>query len=85
MYDKYILLKKLYPNYLILIKRKSDLMTFNNDKILYKYNKTLQIDHIIVDNLDIMIKNNYHTNYESIYFKFLLIDFFARKRKELFL
>ena len=71
MKERYEVIKKLYPNYLILIRYKDKLKTFKEDKIIYNYiNKNINkyhINYIILDKLDIEeIKecsdNNYINN-----------------------
>ena len=37
MKERYEVIKKLYPNYLILIRYKDKLKTFKEDKIIYNY------------------------------------------------
>jgi hypothetical protein len=75
MKNRYEIIKSLYPNYLILIKKKNKYFTFNIDKnilkyINYKKNKDLEkknINYLILDNLDIIKttdykeKNKYYT------------------------
>ena len=54
MKERYEVIKKLYPNYLILIRYKDKIKTFKEDKLIYNYlNKNidkLHINYIILDN-----------------------------------
>ena len=81
MKERYEVIKKLYPNYLILIRYKDKLKTFKEDKIIYNYiNKNININkyhikYIILDKLDIeKIKEYSDNNYINIYFKVKIIN-----------
>ena len=79
MKERYEVIKKLYPNYLILIRYKDKLKTFKEDKIIYNYiNKNINkyhINYIILNKLDIeKIKEYSDNNYINIYFKIKIIN-----------
>ena len=58
--NRYKFIKKMYPDYLILIVSKKNLISFNIDNLIYKYYKDkvfkLNINYIILDGLDIIVK-----------------------------
>ena len=59
MKERYKVLKKIYPYYLILIKKNNKYHTFYEDKLIYKNIKNLNnINYIVLNNLEIEIKNN---------------------------
>lgn len=59
MKERYKVLKKIYPYYLILIKKNNKYYTFYEDKLIYKNIKNLNnINYIVLNNLEIEIKNN---------------------------
>ena len=79
MKERYEVIKKLYPNYLILIRYKDKIKTFKEDKIIYNYiNKNINkyhINYIILDKLDIEKTKEYSdNNYINIYFKIKIIN-----------
>ena len=75
MKERYEVIKKLYPNYLILIRYKDKLKTFKEDKIIYNYINKNNINYIILDKLDIeKIKEYSDNNYINIYFKIKIIN-----------
>ncbi len=65
MKERYEVIKKLYPNYLILIIKNSKYYTFDEDKLIFNYlkRKLNNINYIILDNLDIIVKKEYENNY----------------------
>ena len=79
MKERYEVIKKLYPNYLILIRYKDKIKTFKEDNLIYNYlnnniNKT-HINYIILNKLDIeKIKEYSDNNYINIYFKVKIIN-----------
>lgn len=83
MYDKYVLLKKWYPNHLIIFEKKEKIKTFDKDKIVYKYNKNLKLNYIKIIRNEIEISTKYNNNFLNLYRKCMLIDFFKNKRKNL--
>ena len=79
MKERYEVIKKLYPNYLILIRYKDKLKTFKEDKIIYNYiNKNINkyhINYIILNKLNNeKIKEYSDNNYINIYFKIKIIN-----------
>ena len=59
MKERYKVLKNIYPYYLILIKKNNKYYTFYEDKLIYKNIKNLNnINYIVLNNLEIEIKNN---------------------------
>ena len=74
-YNRYLFCKRLYNNYLILIKNKDKIISFDEDlKIIELYGiETIKknINYLILDGLDIKLYNN-NNNY-FYYFKISLI------------
>ena len=69
---RYLFLKKLYPNYVIIILKKDEYITFDIDNkivnfIDYKLDK-YNINYLILDNLE-TIKNNKYINNKYFEFK----------------
>ena len=60
MKERYEVIKKLYPNYLILLIKNNKYYTFDEDKLIFNYlkRKLNNINYIILDNLDIIVKKN---------------------------
>ena len=63
---RYLFLKRLYPNYVIIILKKGKYITFDIDNkivrlIDYKFNK-YNINYLILDNLEIIKIINYTNN-----------------------
>ena len=58
MKERYEVIKKLYQNYLILLIKNNKYYTFDEDKIIFNYlkRKLNNINYIILDNLDIIVK-----------------------------
>ena len=84
MKERYEVIKKLYPNYLILLIKNNKYYTFGEDKLIYTYiNKNLnkyEINYMILDNLDIIVKKEYeNNNYLNYYFKANLINILERR------
>ena len=84
MKERYEVIKKLYPNYLILLIKNNKYYTFDEDKLIYTYiNRNLnkhEINYIILNNLDIIIKKEYeNNNYLNYYFKVNLINILERR------
>ncbi len=84
MKERYEVIKKLYPNYLILLIKNNKYYTFDEDKIIFNYiNRNLnryEINYIILDNLDIIVKKEYeNNNYLNYYFKINLINILERR------
>lgn len=73
MKERYKVLKKIYPYYLILIKKNNKYYTFYEDKLIYKNIKNL-------NNLEIEIKKEYeNNNYLYYYTKYKLIKLLERR------
>lgn len=84
MKERYEVIKKLYPNYLILLIKNNKYYTFDEDKIIFNYiNRNLnryEINYIILDNLDIIVKKEYeNNNYLYYYTKYKLINLLERR------
>ena len=67
-YNRYLICKKLYNNYLILITNKNGYVTFNEDLLILnvidiKMLKDLNIYYVILDNLKIEVHNERINNY----------------------
>ena len=58
MKERYNVLKHIYQNYLILIIKNNKYYTFDEDKLIFNYlkRKLNNINYIILNNLDIIIK-----------------------------
>lgn len=85
MKERYDVLKHIYQNYLILIIKNNKYVTFDEDKIIFNYiNRNLnkyEINYIILDNLDIIIKKEYeNNNYLYYYTKYKLINLLERRK-----
>lgn len=82
MKERYEVIKKLYPNYLILLVKNNKYITFNEDKLIYNYlnKKLININYIILDNLEIIDKKEYeNNNYMYYYLKVKLINAIERR------
>ena len=78
MNERYLILKKLYPNYLILIKVKDKIKLLGVDKKIvdmFGIANLKNVNKLILDNLDIVKKEEYENNkYDVYYLKIRLID-----------
>ena len=78
MNERINILKKLYPNYLILIKHKDKIKFIGIDKLIvdtFGFKKIRNVNKLLLDNLDITILEEYKDNkYESYYLKVKLIE-----------
>lgn len=82
MKERYNVLKHIYPNYLILIIKNNKYYNFDEDKLIFNYlkRKLNNINYIILDNLDIIVKKEYeNNNYLNYYFKINLINILERR------
>lgn len=84
MKERYDVLKHIYQNYLILIIKNNKYYTFDEYKMIFNYiNRNLnkyEINYIILDNLDIIVKKEYeNNNYLNYYFKINLINILERR------
>ena len=61
MKERYNVLKHIYQNYLILLIKNNKYYTFDEDKLIFNYlkRKLNNINYIILDNLDIIVKKEY--------------------------
>ena len=80
MYNRYLALKKFYPDSVILIYHHDKYKTYGDDKLIYDYLDNsnlarLNINYIILNNLDIDYMQEYdHNNYHNILLKAKLIE-----------
>lgn len=78
MNERYLILKRLYPNYLILIKVKDKIKLLDVDKKIvdmFGIDNLKNVNKLILDNLDIVKKEEYENNkYDIYYLKIRLID-----------
>ncbi len=79
MYNRYKFLKKLYKNYVIIIKRKEKYYSYNIDLEILKYINSNNINYIIIENLNIIKKVKYADNTYSKYFYFCKILYIIKK------
>ena len=82
MKERYNVLKHIYQNYLILLIKNNKYYTFYEDKLIFNYlkRKLNNINYIILDNLDIIVKKEYeNNNYLNYYFKINLINILERR------
>lgn len=77
MNERYLILKRLYPNYLILIKVKDKIKLLGIDKKIvdmFGIDNLKNVNKLILDNLDIVKKEEYENNkYDIYYLKIRLI------------
>lgn len=75
--NRYNFIKKMYPDYLILLVSKNNYTSFYLDKLIYSYylDKVfkLTINYIILDGLDIIKKVEFTNNKYYYYSKLVLI------------
>jgi len=85
---RYVYLKKLYPDYLIVFvnykKNKVSFETFGFDNLILNYLKLSELDkhsisYIIVDNLEIIEKRSYIYNNYYRYKKMILVKNLLKK------
>ncbi len=73
MNERINILKKLYPNYLILVKVKDKIKFVGIDKLIvdtFGIKKLKNVNKLLLDNLDIKILEEYDNNsYEDYYLK----------------
>lgn len=88
-FTRYLFVKKIYPEYVVFINSKERLITYGKDLeivnlIGYKNFFDININYIIVNDLDIFIKEFSNNNY-FYYFKIILIknviDYVDNRRK----
>jgi transcriptional regulator NrdR family protein len=88
MKERYTVLQTLFPNYLIIIKKKDHEITFENDKIILNNIKNKKLfnstNTIILNNLEIVSKKEYeNNNYETLYIKAMLINYLNNMKRGL--
>ena len=76
--NRYLFLKKMYPEYVIFILEKDKLITYNWDlKILnilsFDGLININVNYIILDGLDIVFRKEYFDNSYFYYFKICLL------------
>lgn len=87
MNERVSILKKLYPNYLILVKDKDKIKFVGIDKLIvdtFGLKKQKNVNKLLLDNLDIKILEEYDENlYEDYYLKIRLIEIIKELKKGL--
>lgn len=84
MKERVEIIKKLYPNYLILVKLQDKLKLIGIDKLIADTFGLENVNKLILDNLDIINIQKYDNNlYELYYLKIRLIELINEIRKEL--
>ena len=85
MNERIEILKKLYPNYLILVKVKDKIKFIGVDKLIvdtFGIKKIKNVNKLLLDNLDIKILEEYDNNsYEDYYLKIKLIEIIKEIKK----
>ena len=85
MNERIEILKKLYPNYLILVKVKDKIKFIGIDKLIvdtFGIKKIKNVNKLLLDNLDIKILEEYDNNsYEDYYLKIRLIEIIKEIKK----
>ena len=85
MDERINILKKLYPNYLILVKVKDKIKFIGIDKLIvdtFGIKKLKNVNKLLLDNLDIKILEEYDNNsYEDYYLKIKLIEVIKEIKK----
>ena len=78
MKERVNILRKLYPNYLILVKQKDKIKFVGIDKLIvdtFGLKKIKKVNKLLLDNLDIKILEEYDNNlYEKYYIKIKLLE-----------
>ena len=78
MNERVNILRKLYPNYLILVKQKDKIKFVGIDKLIvdtFGLKKLKNVNKLLLDNLDIKIIEEYDNNlYEKYYIKIKLLE-----------
>ena len=87
MNERVSILKKLYPNYLILVKDKDKIKFVGIDKLIvdtFGLKKLKNVNKLLLDNFDIKILEEYYENlYEDYYLKIRLIEIIKELKKGL--
>ena len=87
MNERVNILRKLYPNYLILVKHKDKIKFVGIDKLIvdtFGLKKLKNVNKLLLDNLDIKILEEYDNNqYISYCLKVKLIEMLKEIGKEL--
>lgn len=72
MKERYEIIKKLYPNHLILFKKKEKLTSIGIDKLIIKefgLDNLKKVNKLILNNLDIELLEEYENNLYDLYYK----------------
>ena len=92
MIERYLILKSVYPNYLIFFKKKDDIKYIGETKLIidtFGLNVKKKVNYLIIENLDIIeIKNHNNNLYDIYYCKAFLINIiksYMKRRKDDFL
>ena len=87
MNERVNILRKLYPNYLILVKHKDKIKFVGIDKLIvdtFGLKKLKNVNKLLLDNLDIKMLEEYDNNsYEDYYLKIKLIEIIKELKKGL--
>ena len=79
MKERYEIIKKIYPDYLILFKSKDKTKYYGDDEEIieiFGIDKLNRVNKIVLNNLEIEIKEEYQNNeYDLYYTKMKLINF----------
>lgn len=74
--NRYNFAKKCYQDYVILLLIKNKLYTYINNKLVsfkcLNELKKLHINYVILDNLDVIVKEYEDNNYKLYYLKYIL-------------
>ena len=86
MNERINILKKIYPNYLILVKVKDKIKFVGLDKLMvntFGIKVLKNINKLLLDNLDIKLLEEYDNNsYENYYLKIKLIEIIKDIKKD---
>ena len=78
MNERVNILRKLYPNYLILVKHKDKIKFVGIDKSIvdiFGFKKLKNVNKLLLDNLDIKLLEEYDNNlYKKYYIKIKLLE-----------
>ena len=93
MKNKYIFLKRIYKEFVIVFKSKNHYQLYGNDILILKYFKikniinTLEyynINYIILDNFDIIKKKVFDNNrYNELLYKYIVIELIRSSYEEI--
>ena len=86
MKERYIVIKSLYPNYLIFIKVKNKYKLLGIDKEIidiFGLDIIKNVNYLKLDNLDIIEKKEYKNNNYNIYYlktKLIMVLYYCKER-----